>query len=69
MEFKLQGSEYIELKNLLKVSLLCDTGAEAKAVISEGLVTVDGQIETRKSCKIKSGQIVGYKAQEIKVIE
>lgn len=69
MEFKLDGSEYIELKNLLKVTLLCETGAEAKTVISEGLVTVDGQIETRKSCKIKSGQVVGYKTKEIKVIE
>ena len=66
--FELDGSEYIELKNLLKASGLCDNGAEAKAVISDGEVTVDGVTETRKACKIRSGQTVNYKNQSIKVV-
>ncbi len=65
--FELDGSDYIELKNLLKASGLCDNGAEAKDVISQGLVKVDGVTETRKACKIKAGQRVEYKGQAIQV--
>lgn len=68
MEFKLDGSEYIELKNLLKVSGLCENGAAAKAAITEGQVSVDGKPESRKACKIKSGQSVTYQKKTIKVI-
>jgi ribosome-associated protein len=67
-EFELNGSEYIELKNLLKVSGLTENGAEAKALISEGKISVDGQIETRKACKIRSGQTVTFKGKSIKVV-
>lgn len=67
-EFNLDGSEFIELKNLLKVSGLCANGALAKAVIAEGKVLVDGQVETRKSCKIKSGQIVEFKGNRITIL-
>jgi len=68
MEFELEGSEYIELKNLLKVSGLCDNGAAAKAAISEGKVTVDGQIETRKACKIKNGQTITFQGKTVRVL-
>lgn len=68
-QFNLDGSEYIELKNLLKVSGLCSNGAEAKAAISGGQVKVDGKIETRKACKIKLGQVVNYRSQTVEVIE
>lgn len=68
-EFNLDGSEYIELKNLLKVTGLCDNGAEAKAAISEGHVLVDGKVDTRKAGKIKAGQSVSYKGKSIKVVD
>lgn len=68
IEFELNGSEYIELKNVLKVSGLCETGGEAKAAIEQGEVLVDEKIETRKACKIKSGQIVNFKKKIIKII-
>ena len=67
-EFHLNGTEYIELKNLLKVSGLCENGAEAKAAIGDGQVTVDGQLETRKACKIRNGQTVVYKGLAVKVL-
>lgn len=67
-EFSLDGSEYIELKNLLKVSGLCENGGEAKAAIGESLVLVDGQVETRKACKIKAGQVVSFKGKTIRVL-
>lgn len=66
-EFLLEESEYIELKNLLKVAGLCSNGAEAKSVIAEGQVTVDGTVELRKACKIRSGQIVKFKTSSISV--
>lgn len=63
--FALDGHEFIELHNLLKVTGLCDSGGMAKVLVGEGLVTVDGVTELRKRCKIRSGQIVEYKGQKI----
>jgi ribosome-associated protein len=65
--FHLNGSEYIELCNLLKLMDLASSGAVAKHLISEGKVKVDGQIELRKRCKIRSGQVVAFSGEEIKV--
>ena len=59
--------EYIELIKLLKATGLCDTGGMAKAVVEEGLVTVDGAVELRKRCKIRSGQVVGFEGHVIRV--
>lgn len=67
-EFKLEGREYVELKNLLKLMGLFESGGEAMMAIAEGLVTLDGQVELRKRCKVRSGQIVEYDDQRIKVI-
>lgn len=64
--FVLRG-EYIELCRLLKASGCCNSGGEAKHVIEDGLVRVDGQIETRKTCKIRSGQTVTYGQYEFAV--
>jgi Uncharacterized conserved protein len=55
--FTLQG-EYIELKALLKLTDLVSSGGEAKMLISEGQVLVDGEVEMRKACKIRAGQQV-----------
>ena len=65
--FSLDDREWIELKNLLKLMGLCETGGEAKIAIEEGLVRVDGKVEHRKSCKIRSGQIVQFNGNQIKV--
>jgi ribosome-associated protein len=64
-EFDLDNTEFIELNSLLKVIGLCDSGGRAKAVIAEGLVTVDGNVELRKRCKIRKGQIVEYEGHKI----
>ena len=60
-------NEYIELCNLLKLTGPMLSGGQAKHVINEGLVTVNGQIETRKKCKIRSGQVVAFNGYSIKV--
>ena len=66
-EFKLEGREYIELNDLLKVTGLFASGGLAKTAIAEGRVTVDGQVEQRRRCKIRSGQIVECEGGKIVV--
>ena len=66
-EFDLQGKEYIELNNLMKITGLCNSGGMAKMLIADGLVKVDGQVELRKRCKIRKGQVVEFEGQEITV--
>ena len=67
-EFKLEGEEFIPLCDLMKASDMTSTGGEAKHIIAEGKVTVDGQVELRKRCKIRSGQVIEYKGNKVKVI-
>lgn len=67
MEFPLTG-EYIELCSLLKAANLVMSGGEGKEVVAQGLVTVDGQQELRKRCKIRVGKIVEFEGNTISVI-
>ena len=67
MEFPLQG-EYIELCSLLKAVNLVMSGGEGKEVVAQGLVTVDGQQELRKRCKIRVGQTVEFEGTTITVV-
>ena len=67
-DFKLKpGIEFIPLCDLLKAADLCESGGEAKHVIAEGKVLVDGAVETRKRCKVKPGQVVEYKGAKLVV--
>jgi len=63
--FDLEGHEYIALNDLLKVEGLCASGGAAKSVIADGLVKVDGEVELRKRCKIRSGQIIEFSDNKI----
>ncbi|KAB7697854.1 ribosome-associated protein YbcJ [Plesiomonas shigelloides] len=65
--FHLENHPYVELCDLLKIQGWSESGAAAKAVIAEGLVKVDGQVETRKRCKIQSGQVVLFQGQSVEV--
>ena len=56
-EFKLNG-EFIELNQLLKMVGVCDSGGAGKVLVAEGVVSVDGHIELRKTCKIRAGSVV-----------
>lgn len=64
-EFNLAGKEFIELDNLLKVMGLCDSGGVAKIAIAEGSVKVNGQVELRRRCKIRTGQVVEFEGRKI----
>ena len=65
--FELEGREFVELHNLLKLTGLCHSGGVAKLVVGEGQVTVDGEVELRKRCKIRPGQVVVFQGQQVQV--
>ena len=50
--------ESIRLGQLLKVAGVVDSGAEAKAVLAEGDVEVNGELETRRGRQIRPGDVV-----------
>ena len=52
--------EPVELYKLLKFEGLASSGGEAKIFIAEGLVAVNGEIETRKRKKMVSGDILEF---------
>jgi len=68
-QFSLEGSPFIELNNLLKVVGVCDSGGRANTIITCGDVKVDGQVELRKRCKIREGQLVKLGDVVIEVVE
>lgn len=67
IEFQLNG-EYVELNQLLKMAGLCDSGGAGKALVTEGVVSVDGQIELRKTAKIRAGSVVSLGDVRISVL-
>lgn len=67
-QFSLEGHPFIPLHNLLKVLGWCESGAMAKTVIDDGLVTVNGAVELRRRCKIILGQQVEFNGQQVEVI-
>ena len=54
----LEESGYIALCDLLKLAGLVESGGQAKAMISDGLVWRNGEVETRKTAKIKDGEVI-----------
>ena len=65
--FELEDHEFIELNNLLKVTGLCESGGLAKILIGDGQVKVNGKVELRKRCKIRTGQVVEFEGQKVTV--
>ena len=66
IDFELRG-EYITLDALLKATGLAPSGGVAKLMVADGLVQVDGRDELRKTCKIRSGQVVSLQGTRISV--
>ena len=61
-------TEYIALCDLLKTEGIAESGGQGKAMVAEGIVTVDGEIELRKTAKIRAGQVIECLGQTIKVL-
>ena len=67
IEFSLDR-EHVQLNQLLKLTGLCDSGGAGKALVAAGGITVDGNAESRKTCKIRVGQVVCCGDTEIRVV-
>jgi len=59
--------EPVELCRILKFENMVASGGEAKHVIAEGLVKVNGEVETRKRKKIFSGDIIEFGNEKIRL--
>ncbi len=69
IEFTLEPDrDYVELNQLLKLVGLAGSGGMGKAIVASGIVSVNGNLELRKTCKIVIGNIVHIEDQEIHVV-
>jgi ribosome-associated protein len=61
------SKEPLELYKILKFEGMVSSGGEAKSVISDGQVLVNGKVETRKRKQISSGDIVEFGEDKIRI--
>ena len=61
-------TEFIKLEAFLKFSAMVGSGGEAKSVINDGMVSLNGEICTMRGKKIYNGDIVEFAGQKLKVI-
>ena len=67
MEIIYLREEFIKLGQTLKAAGFVDSGVEAKEVILEGLVFVNGEVDTRRGRKLYEGDVVSFENQTIKI--
>lgn len=61
--------EYIKLGQALKAAGLVSSGLEAKFVIQDGLVKVNGEVETQRGKKLYDGAVVEFDGEQIKIVK
>lgn len=62
-----QNEEFIKVGQALKAVGAVESGVEAKEVIQEGLVLVNGEIDTRRGRKLYEGDLVEFDGIQIKI--
>jgi ribosome-associated protein len=67
IDFPLRG-EFITLDRLLKATGLAASGAQAKQLVADGKVQVDGRDELRKTAKLRAGQVVSVTGSRIRLL-
>ena len=67
MEIIKLREDYIKLGQALKAAGLVDSGVEAKFVIQDGLVLVNGNVELQRGKKLVDGDIVEFEDNQIKI--
>lgn len=60
--------EYIKLGQAMKLAGLVDSGIEAKIVIQDGQVLVNGEVDTRRGKKLVDGDTFSFQGNEVKVV-
>ena len=63
-----EGDDYIKLGQLLKKANMMSSGVDAKMVILDGLVSVNGEVELRRGKKIYPGDVVTFEGEGVKVV-
>ena len=61
------STEFIKLDSLLKFASMANSGGEAKNLINDGQVLVNGEVCTMRGKKIRSGDVVSLDGKEVKV--
>ena len=63
-----EGDDYIKLGQLLKKANMMSSGVDAKMVILDGLVSVNGEVELRHGKKVYPGDVVTFEGESVKVV-
>ena len=67
MEIIKLRDEYVKLGQALKAAGFVESGVDAKFVIQDGLVSVNGEIEVQRGKKLYAGDVVSFDGQEIRI--
>lgn len=67
MEIRIKD-EFIKLGQALKLAGVVEDGVEAKYVIQDGLVKVNGEVDERRGRKVYEGDMISFDGKEIKVV-
>ena len=64
-----EGEEFIKLGQAMKKAGMVGSGLDAKVIIQDGLVKVNGEVDTRRGKKLYSGDVFEYNNNSVKVEE
>ncbi len=64
-----EEDEFIKLGQLLKKAAMVSSGVEAKIVIQDGEVTVNGEVDTRRGRKLYDGDVVSFNGETVRVVK
>lgn len=67
-ELKLRD-EFIKLGQAMKAACIVSSGIDAKMLIQDGQVTVNGEVETRRGKKLYDGDVFEFEGEEFKVVK
>ena len=67
-ELKLRD-EFIKLGQAMKAAGIVSSGFDAKMLIQDGQVTVNGEVETRRGKKLYDGDVFEFEGEEFKVVK
>lgn len=64
-----EEDEFIKLGQVLKKASLVGSGVEAKMVVQDGLVQVNGEVEVQRGKKLHDGDVVSYDGETIQIVK
>ena len=68
IELKLRD-EFIKLGQAMKAAGIVSSGIDAKMLIQDGQVTVNGEVETRRGRKLYDGDVFEFEGDEVRVVK